>query len=86
MTILGWIVLGLIAGVLASFVMRGGFGLIGDIVVGIVGALLGGWLFAQFGGGGVTGVNLPSILIAFVGACLLIAILRAVSAATRGSL
>lgn len=86
MTILGWIVLGLIAGVLASFVMRGGFGLIGDIVVGIVGALLGGWLFAQFGGGGVTGINLPSILIAFVGACLLIAILRAVSAVTRGSL
>lgn len=86
MTILGWIVLGLIAGVLASFVMRGGFGLIGDIVVGIVGALLGGWLFAQFGGGGVTGLNLPSILIAFVGACLLIAILRAVSGATRGAL
>lgn len=79
MTILGWIVLGLIAGLLASFVMRGGFGLLGDIVVGILGALIGGWLFAQFGGGGITGVNLPSIFVAFVGACLLIAVLRLVS-------
>lgn len=86
MTILGWLVLGLIAGVLASFVMRGGFGILGDIVVGILGALLGGWLFAQFGGGGVTGVNRPSIFVAFVGACVLVAIPRLVSGGTRRTL
>ena len=79
MDILLWIVLGLIAGVLASMVMRGGFGILGDIVVGIVGALLGGWLFSALGAGGVTGFNLWSIFVAFVGACLLIALLRLLS-------
>ena len=79
MDILLWIVLGLIAGFLASMVMKGGFGLLGDIVVGIVGALLGGWLFSALGAGGVTGFNLWSIFVAFVGACLLIALLRLLS-------
>jgi len=79
MSILVWVVLGLIAGVLASVVMKGGFGILGDIVVGIVGALLGGWLYTQVGGHAVTGINLPSILIAVVGACILIAVLRMLS-------
>lgn len=80
MGILAWIVLGLIAGFLASAVMRGGgFGIIGDIIVGIVGALIGGFLFSVLGGTGVTGFNLWSLFVAFVGACILIAILRAVS-------
>ena len=81
MGILAWIVLGLVAGFLASLVMRGGgYGVIGDIVVGVIGALLGGWLFTLLTGQpGVTGLNVGSILVAFVGACLLIAILRAVS-------
>ena len=80
MDILLWIVLGLVAGFLASLVMRGGgYGVIGDVIVGIVGALLGGWLFSLFGGTGVTGFNLWSIFVAFLGACLLIAILRALS-------
>ena len=80
MDILLWIVLGLVAGFLASVVMRGGgYGLIGDIIVGIVGALLGGWLFSLLGAGGVTGFNLWSIFVAFVGACLLIALLRLLS-------
>lgn len=74
-----WIVVGLIAGFLASMVMRGGgYGIVGDIIVGIVGAILGGWLFSLLGisaGGGLIG----SIIIAFIGACILIAILRAVS-------
>jgi uncharacterized membrane protein YeaQ/YmgE (transglycosylase-associated protein family) len=80
MSILAWIVLGLIAGFLASAVMRGGgFGIIGDIIVGVVGALIGGFLFSALGSTGVTGFNLWSIFVAFLGACLLIAILRAVS-------
>ena len=76
MDILLWIVLGLVAGFLASMVMRGGYGLIGDIIVGVVGALLGGWLFSLLGAGGVSGFNLWSIFVAFVGACVLIALLR----------
>jgi len=79
MGILAWVVLGLIAGVLASAVMRGGFGIAGDIIVGIVGALLGGFVFSLLGQGGVNGLNLYSLFVAFIGACLLIAILRAIS-------
>jgi uncharacterized membrane protein YeaQ/YmgE (transglycosylase-associated protein family) len=80
MGILAWLLLGLIAGFLASVVMRGGgYGIIGDIIVGIVGALLGGFLFSLLGGTGVTGFNLWSLVVAFVGACILIAILRAIS-------
>ena len=77
--VIWWIVVGLIAGFLASLVMRGGgYGIIGDIIVGIVGAFLGGWLFSLLGigaGGGLIG----SIIVAFIGACILIAILRAIS-------
>lgn len=80
MGILSWIVLGLIAGFLASVVMKGGgYGIIGDIIVGIIGALIGGFVFSLFGAGGVTGLNIGSIIVAFIGACILIAILRAVS-------
>ena len=79
MGMLSWIIVGLIAGFLASVVMRGGgYGIVGDIIVGIIGAILGGWLFSLLGvsaGGGVIG----SIIVAFIGACILIAILRAVS-------
>lgn len=74
-----WLILvGLIAGWLAGALVKGGgFGIVGDIVVGILGALLGGWLFRQFGvstGGGLLG----SILVATVGAIVLIVILRLV--------
>ena len=80
MGILAWLVLGLIAGALAGMVMKGGgYGIIGDIIVGIIGAFLGGFIFSMLGGTGVTGFNLWSLVVAFVGACLLIAILRAVS-------
>jgi uncharacterized membrane protein YeaQ/YmgE (transglycosylase-associated protein family) len=79
-TILVWIVLGLIAGFLASVLMgAGGYGLIGDIVVGILGAVVGGWLASRFLGLDVTGLNLTSIAIAVVGAAILIFILRALS-------
>jgi uncharacterized membrane protein YeaQ/YmgE (transglycosylase-associated protein family) len=86
MGILAWIVVGLIAGWLASQVMRGGgYGLIGDIIVGIVGALIGGFLAATFlkMPNAVNGINITSILVAFIGAVILIAILRMVSGRRR---
>jgi len=80
MGILSWIVLGLIAGFLAGqFMKGGGYGLIGDIILGIIGAVVGGFLASQFLGLDVNGFNLISILIAFVGACIVIAIARMVS-------
>lgn len=81
MGILSWIVVGLIAGWLAGVVVRGsGYGLIGDIVVGIVGALIGGFLAGSLFNmpDAVNGINLTSILVAFLGAVLLIIVLRAV--------
>ena len=78
LSILLWLVVGLIAGFLASRVMRGGgYGLIGDIVVGLIGALLGGFLASLLGFGSYG--LLGSIIVAFIGACVLIAVLRAVS-------
>ena len=79
MNLLVFLLLGLVAGWLASYVMRGGYGLIGDLAVGVVGAFIGGWLFSTLAGRDITGFDLPSILIAFVGACLLIAVLRLLS-------
>lgn len=79
MGVLSWIIVGLIAGFLAGQVMRGGgYGLIGDIIVGILGGLLGGWVGVNLFhiDAGVSGINLESILIAFAGAVLLILILR----------
>ena len=78
-----WLIVGLVAGFLASRVMSGGgYGLVGDIVVGIIGAFLGGWVSGLLGIGGSYGL-LGSIVIAFIGACILIAILHAVSGGTR---
>ena len=78
MTILSWIVVGLIAGFLAGLVVKGGgFGLIGDIIVGVVGGLLGGWISVNLlHFGDMTGINLESILVAFVGAVILLLVLR----------
>jgi len=69
MSWLAWIVLGLIAGFIGSkIVNKTGEGLILDIVLGVIGAIVGGWLFNQFGAAGVTGLNLYSLLVAVVGA------------------
>ena len=81
--ILTWIIVGLIAGVLASLVMGGsGYGLIGDIIIGIVGAFVGGWIFRQLGTtspfGGLAGV----IFVAFIGAVALLFLLRVIRSAT----
>ncbi|MBI3914381.1 MAG: GlsB/YeaQ/YmgE family stress response membrane protein [Chloroflexi bacterium] len=79
MSLIVWLLVGLIAGWLAGQVMKGsGYGVIGDIVVGILGALVGGFLAgALFGGDYVTGLNLGTIIVSFFGAVILIAILRA---------
>ncbi len=76
MGLLWFLIIGAIAGWLAGQVMKGsGYGLLGDIIVGIIGALLGGWLFGQLGlwpGGGLIG----SLIVAFVGAIILLFIIR----------
>ncbi|MEX2502632.1 MAG: GlsB/YeaQ/YmgE family stress response membrane protein [Trueperaceae bacterium] len=79
MNILAWIVLGGVAGWLAGLLTKGaGQGLLMNIVVGIVGAFLGGWLFSMAGTQGVTGFDLYSLLVAVVGAVVLLVILRAI--------
>jgi uncharacterized membrane protein YeaQ/YmgE (transglycosylase-associated protein family) len=79
MNILAWLVVGLIAGWLAGQVMKGGgYGLVGDIVVGVIGALVGGFLAGVvFGGDYISGNNIPTNVVAFLGAIILIAGLRA---------
>jgi uncharacterized membrane protein YeaQ/YmgE (transglycosylase-associated protein family) len=83
MGLLSWIILGLVAGVIADFLMRGGFGLIGSIMLGIVGAVVGGYLASLTGLGSVTGLNIGSIAIAVIGACLVIFAVRALRGGTR---
>ena len=75
--ILAWLIVGLVAGFLAGQVMKGGgYGVIGDIIVGVIGALIGGWLFGALGisAGGLIG----AIITAFIGAVILIALLRVI--------
>jgi uncharacterized membrane protein YeaQ/YmgE (transglycosylase-associated protein family) len=76
---LAWIIVGGIAGWLASQVMHSRLGLLMDIVVGIVGAFVGGFLLNALGTTGVTGFNLWSVLVAFIGAVVLLGLLRLVS-------
>lgn len=79
MSILAWIVLGLIAGFVASkIVNRHGQGVVLDIVLGIIGAVVGGWIMAALGGQGVTGFNLYSILVAILGAVVVLVIAHAI--------
>jgi len=78
MSFLAWIVLGLIAGFIASkIVNKQGEGFFLDIILGIVGAVAGGWIFSAFGAHGVTGVNLYSILVAVIGAIVVLALYHA---------
>lgn len=80
MSFIVWIVLGLIAGFIASkIVNNSGEGLLLDIVLGIVGAVVGGWLFNQFGMPGVSGLNLYSVLVSVVGAALFLIIYHAIT-------
>ncbi len=86
MDILAWIIVGLIAGWLAGQVMRGsGYGVVGDIIIGIIGGLIGGFLAsAVLGYNPMSGLNLVSIIVAFIGAVILVAILRAVAPGRAG--
>jgi uncharacterized membrane protein YeaQ/YmgE (transglycosylase-associated protein family) len=81
MGILAWIVVGLIAGALAKLIMPGDDpgGIIVTILIGIVGAFVGGLVVNLFGGAGVTGFNIWSILVATIGAIILLAIYRLVA-------
>jgi uncharacterized membrane protein YeaQ/YmgE (transglycosylase-associated protein family) len=79
MSIIAWIVLGLIAGFIGSkIVNKRGDGLFLDIILGIIGAVVGGWVFSLFGGFGVSGLNLHSLLVAVVGAVLVLVIYHAI--------
>jgi uncharacterized membrane protein YeaQ/YmgE (transglycosylase-associated protein family) len=78
MTIIFWIILGGVAGWIASALTGSRDGCLTDVIIGIVGAMIGGFLFGLIGGGGITGFNLWSLFIAVVGSVILIAIVRAV--------
>lgn len=79
MSILAWIVLGLIAGFIASkLVTRSGGSLVVDLLLGVVGAFVGGFLFTRFGAAGVTGFNIYSILVATIGAVVVLFIYHAI--------
>ena len=79
MSIIAWLILGLIAGFIASrIVNKAGEGFLLDIVLGIVGAVVGGYLFSVFGASGVTGLNLYCLLVAVVGAIVVLVAYHAV--------
>jgi uncharacterized membrane protein YeaQ/YmgE (transglycosylase-associated protein family) len=82
---LAWLIVGAVAGWLASMVMSTDRqqGLLMDIVIGILGAMLGGFLFNQFGAAGVTGFNVWSVVVAFVGAVALLAVVRLLNGRRR---
>jgi uncharacterized membrane protein YeaQ/YmgE (transglycosylase-associated protein family) len=78
MSFLAWVVLGLIAGFIGSkLVNKTGEGFFLDIVLGIVGAVVGGWLFQFFGASGVNGLNLYSLFVAVMGAVVLLVVYHA---------
>jgi uncharacterized membrane protein YeaQ/YmgE (transglycosylase-associated protein family) len=80
MSILGWLVLGLLAGFIGSkIVNRTGEGLVLDIILGIVGAMVGGFLFTSVGGLPVTGLNLYSLVVAVVGSIVVLILYHAVN-------
>ena len=84
MSILAWIVLGLLAGFIASkLVNKTGEGILLDIVLGIVGAVVGGWLFNTFGMAGVTGLNIWSLIVAVIGAVLFLVTYHAIAGNKR---
>ncbi len=82
MEVMGWVarlIVGGVAGALASAVMHSRLGIVADIIVGIVGAFIGGFLFSLIGAPGATGFNIWSVVVAFIGAVVLLALLRAFS-------
>lgn len=79
MSFLAWIVLGLLAGFIGSkIVNKAGEGMVLDILLGVVGAIVGGWLFNRFGAAGVTGLNLYSLLVAVVGSVVFLVVFHSI--------
>jgi uncharacterized membrane protein YeaQ/YmgE (transglycosylase-associated protein family) len=78
MGIILWIVFGAIVGWLASVITNTREGLLLDIIVGVVGAVIGGWVMSLFGNTGVTGFNIYSFIVALLGSVILLAIVKAV--------
>ena len=78
MGILGWIILGALAGWIASALTGSREGCLMNIVIGVAGAMIGGFLFSHFGHASVTGLNLWSLLVAVVGAVVLLLVVRAI--------
>ena len=79
MSFIAWIVLGLLAGYIGSkLVNNRGEGIVLDVLLGVVGAIVGGWLFNRFGAVGVTGFNVYSLLVAVIGAVLVLVVYHAI--------
>jgi uncharacterized membrane protein YeaQ/YmgE (transglycosylase-associated protein family) len=79
MSILAWVILGIVAGFIASkIVNRTGEGLIRDLLLGIVGAVVGGWIMERFGEAGVSGLNLYSLVVAVLGAVVVLVVFHAI--------
>lgn len=79
MSWIGWILLGALAGLIAKAITKEEGGLLKNIIVGILGGVIGGWIFDLLGGSGVTGFNLWSLLVAVVGALVLLWLVRLVT-------
>ena len=80
MSILAWVILGLIAGFVGSkIVNKTGEGVLLDIVLGVIGAVVGGWLFNRFGATGVTGLNVGSLVVATIGAVIVLLLYHALT-------
>lgn len=79
MGIIAWLLFGLIVGCVAGWIMPSRGGILGDIIIGILGAFAGGWIYGFFGHVGVTGFNIPSMVCALVGAVVLLCVVRALS-------
>jgi uncharacterized membrane protein YeaQ/YmgE (transglycosylase-associated protein family) len=80
MSFLAWIVLGLLAGFIGSkLVNKSGEGVFLDVILGIVGAVIGGWVFSAFGAAGVTGLNLYSLFVAVIGSVLFLVLYHAIA-------
>ena len=79
MSILAWVILGIVAGFIASkIVNRSGEGLIRDLLLGIVGAIVGGWIMERFGEAGVSGLNLYSLVVAVLGAVVVLVVFHVI--------
>jgi len=79
MSILAWLVLGIVAGFIASKVVnKSGEGLIRDLILGVIGAVVGGWIMETFGKAGVSGLNIYSFVVAILGAVLVLVVFHAI--------